>query len=221
MTDPTASGYGAPELTNPAPGWYPDATGQQRWWDGFAWTEHVASPAAYSAGAYGSAERPQLPAGTPTSRPWVWVVAVAAIVGSLPTYFFDMSGYIENSMDSAVRGSSSTMTVDMLTFTLVSWGLSTIAYAATVVGAYLDTKQLAAVGVVRPFHWAFAFIPLPLVYLIGRHVVLRKVGSSGGAPLWTHLVLYVVLIVVTIVWSVVVTLDAMTSMLERLPSTLA
>jgi hypothetical protein len=150
----------------------------------------------------------------------VWVVAVAAIVGSLPTFFFDMSGYIESSMDAAMRGQSSGTTADMLAFTLISWGLSTLAYAATVVGAYLDTKQLAAVGVVRPFHWAFAFIPLPLVYLIGRHVVLRKVGSSGGAPLWTHIALYIVLIVVTIVWSVVVTLDAMNSILERIPSTL-
>lgn len=24
------------------PGWYPDATGQQRWWDGTTWTEHIA-----------------------------------------------------------------------------------------------------------------------------------------------------------------------------------
>ena len=28
-------------MTNPAPGWYDDGSGEQRWWDGYAWTTHV------------------------------------------------------------------------------------------------------------------------------------------------------------------------------------
>lgn len=31
-------------MTNPAPGWYDDGAGRQRWWDGHAWTEHFAEP---------------------------------------------------------------------------------------------------------------------------------------------------------------------------------
>jgi hypothetical protein len=27
--------------SSPAAGWYPDAQGVQRWWDGQGWTEHV------------------------------------------------------------------------------------------------------------------------------------------------------------------------------------
>jgi len=27
---------------SPAPGWYPTPDGQQRYWDGHRWTEHVA-----------------------------------------------------------------------------------------------------------------------------------------------------------------------------------
>lgn len=26
------------------PGWYPDATGQARWWDGAQWTQHLPPP---------------------------------------------------------------------------------------------------------------------------------------------------------------------------------
>ena len=36
----------APFLGVPAAGWYTDPHGQQRWWDGLAWTDHVASPLA-------------------------------------------------------------------------------------------------------------------------------------------------------------------------------
>ena len=28
----------------PPPGWYPDATGAVRWWDGVRWTEHQQAP---------------------------------------------------------------------------------------------------------------------------------------------------------------------------------
>jgi len=31
-------------MTNPAPGWYDDGSGEQRWWDGFSWTSQVLGP---------------------------------------------------------------------------------------------------------------------------------------------------------------------------------
>jgi hypothetical protein len=31
-------------MTTTPPGWYDDAHGAMRWWDGAAWTEHVATP---------------------------------------------------------------------------------------------------------------------------------------------------------------------------------
>lgn len=53
MTDPTLPVAPVqPETPAVAAGWYPDAsTGQQRWWDGTQWTEHVAPPAAPAASA--------------------------------------------------------------------------------------------------------------------------------------------------------------------------
>lgn len=32
------------EQQSPAPGWYPQPDGTQRWWDGSAWTEHLVAP---------------------------------------------------------------------------------------------------------------------------------------------------------------------------------
>jgi hypothetical protein len=34
-----------------APGWYPDVRGEQRYWDGVRWTEHVVPQAPVAAGA--------------------------------------------------------------------------------------------------------------------------------------------------------------------------
>ena len=39
----TAIAYAAPAPTGgPPPGWYPDGSGRQQWWDGVRWTGHVA-----------------------------------------------------------------------------------------------------------------------------------------------------------------------------------
>lgn len=44
------------------PGWYPDGTGGQRWWDGVGWTDHVQHP---------PAPQPVAPAySTPAAEPW-------------------------------------------------------------------------------------------------------------------------------------------------------
>ena len=40
----------------PGPGWYDDGTGQTRWWDGAAWTQHVAPEAAAEPAAASVAE---------------------------------------------------------------------------------------------------------------------------------------------------------------------
>lgn len=188
-----------------APGWYPDASGQQRWWDGRGWTEHVAAPAVTAL-----AQRPQLPEGTKVDTAWIWVVALATFVSCIPLFFFDFAGYMRATMalgpgDSALASPASTI----LAFYAITWTLGLLVWALQVVGAYRDYRHLLAIGVVRPFHWAFAFIPYALVYLIGRHVVVRKTVRTAGAPLWTHVALLVLTTIGIFVWMMVVVVQIM------------
>jgi len=197
MTDPTVS-------ASAAPGWYPDGSGAQRWWDGRGWTEHVAAPAV-APGAAQPFGRPRLPEGTRVDTVWIWVVAVATFVVVIPMFFWDFGGYmraimeLENGSTAALSGFSNFIVIYLLTILL---GL--LSYALTVVAAFRDYKHLLALGAVRPFHWAFAFIPYALVYLIGRHVVLRKMVRTSGAPLWVHIGLWVVYFVGFTIWMLVV-----------------
>ena len=36
----------ATAVAAPPPGWYPDPSGQVRWWDGWQWTQHAGAPPA-------------------------------------------------------------------------------------------------------------------------------------------------------------------------------
>lgn len=190
------------EPTTPAaaPGWYPDGSGAQRWWDGRAWTEHVAPVAAAQPFV-----RPALPEGTKTDNAWIWIVAVASFLGLIPLFFWDFNGYMRAiiSIESGSTAEISEWATNFIVVYLLIISLSAIGYALTVIAAYRDYKHLLALGAVRPFHWAFAFIPYALVYLIGRHVVLRKMTRTSGAPLWVHIALWVVYYVGATIWTLV------------------
>jgi hypothetical protein len=125
--------------------------------------------------------------GTSTSTPWIWVIVLLPMVslGMLwtmdPTKFLPPPGAVT---------SPETMPLGVWTdpsFLLVT-GLSYLVGALTVVAAYLDYRALQRIGVVRPFHWAWAFATLfvsSLVYVIGRVIIVGKVtGGRGYAPLW-------------------------------------
>ena len=208
MTDPTS--------TSAAPGWYPDASGAQRWWDGRGWTDHVAAPVA----AGDPYARPALPEGTRTDTVWIWLVAVATFVTVIPIFFLDFGGYMRETI-ALGNGTGTTIGPAMANFFII-YGLTMVlglaCWALTIVSAYRDYKHLLVLGAVRPFHWAFAFIPYALVYLIGRHVVLRKMVRTSGAPLWVHIGLGVVFVVAYIVWTFVVTAQIFNEFSSLYPS---
>lgn len=188
-------------------GWYPDANGVMRWWDGTKWTEQTQYP---NAGTVTTLDRPRLPEGTKVDTAWTWIVALATFATIPFVFMIDMRGFIEAVLRAEQLGNS-TIAVDATLAFLGSIMLislvSLVATILTIVAAYRDHKHLVSVGVQRPFHWGFSFLILVVgifVYLIGRHVVLRKVTRTAGWPLWTHLALLVASFVGAIVWTMTI-----------------
>ena len=213
MTDPTASA-----AASAAPGWYPDGTGGQRWWNGSGWSEHTAAAAGAPAQAL---QRAPLPAGARIDTAWVWVVSLGYLLSVIPVFFLDMNGYIDAVLEAQLSRSPAGLSdalVGYAVFGIVSWLLGLIVWGLAVFGAYRDYKHLEAIGVSRPFHWAFAFIPYTIVYLIGRHVVLRKVSRTAGWPLWAHIGGSVLVTVATVIWTLVA-MRAMFATIAQYPGT--
>ena len=184
MTNPTNSGQAVA-------GWYPTAPGaaQLRWWDGSQWTDHfhtigLDAPATLTA-----------PEGTSASTPWIWIFALLPLaqLAELPflTHVYSVifsAGFTNPSAISTIE-----FAPDSGYFALQGIGL--LVYGIYVVLAVLDYRTLKARGVPRPFHWAWAFLS-PLVYIIGRTVVVRRRTGKGMAPMWVIIVTLVVTMIV-------------------------
>jgi hypothetical protein len=191
-------------------GWYPDTSspGAERWWDGTRWGTETRVSAPPVAAGYVAVARPELPAGTSTSTPWIWLIAVHPIVSVVAIWFMDPSKLLPD-LNTA---SPSSAFVDVLAvYTNPAFlALSVLGWLATVasfVFAYLDHRRLVQIGVVRPFHWAWSFLALAigtfLVYVIGRAVIVGRVsGGRGYAPMWVAIVVYAAAMVSAIVWSI-------------------
>jgi len=194
------------------PGWYDDGTGsgQQRWWSGVEWTEHVATPTVIV--------RPLLPADRPVYSVWIWLIVLLPLL-SLGSFFLWQPnfGYLSDPASVATPGYESRYLSSMFTpGYFVILGLSFVSYGLTALFAWRDSIWLRAQGVVRPFSWPWVFIPSygGLVYVIGRSVIVRRVAAPRGlAPIWVLIAVVVLGFVVAIVWTV----SLMSGMLSHLP----
>lgn len=130
----------------PPPGWYPDATGRQRWWDGQRWTEHAADQP--PAVPYAMLP-PRLDAGSAFSYAWArfgeqWRVLVPMV---LIVVAVSLAGMVL-----AVLTLLPSMGADPSSSTLVaSWGAYMIVIlAVTAVGLVLQAGLFrAALAVTR------------------------------------------------------------------------
>lgn len=190
-------------MSTTPPGWYPDPSGQHgtRWWDGTGWTSHVGP-------ANAQAQRPRIPDHVSTDTVFVWVMVLLPLI-ALPISVFSHPEFRYVVVEPGVR------TVDPASISTPAYILlqvfTLLMYAADVVLAFCDHRALRRRGVVRPFPWPWAFLLSPILYVIGRSVVLRKVAP--GRPMWP---LWVA-IAVTAVGLVVGIVRAVTTFQQMLP----
>jgi len=184
------------DTTQNAPaGWYPDPapdTAPGRW-DGTQWTEHVGVPATQP--SLGTLIRVGNE-GTKPYTPWIWIITLLPLLGPSSFFLIDWTQILDSSTSTANPYASLAIYSDpgYLISTAISW----ISYALTVVFAFLDVRELKKRGVPQPFHWAFAFIPWSLVYVIGRSVVAKRRTGSGMAPVWVSMAIIVVFFIASI-----------------------
>ncbi|OJX65009.1 MAG: hypothetical protein BGO95_01525 [Micrococcales bacterium 73-13] len=202
------------------PGWYPDPAGVpgQRWWDGVRWSEARAAAAPVR-----PPEPPRAPDGTSPHTVWIWlIVAGYGLQALLTVPFLVQFGHVYPSfvgsiLGEAVRAPRGTMgpeiagevlrmTGGVLATVFVVVAVGWLLVAAGIVFAWLDWRELGRRGVVRPFHWAYAFFALvgggALVYVIGRSVIVRRRTGSGWAPMWAMIAIMAAVFVGGLIWSV-------------------
>ncbi|QIS41057.1 DUF2510 domain-containing protein [Clavibacter capsici] len=136
---------------------------------------------------------PQVPAGTSPFTWGIWVVAALPAISLLAAASYDFRDYMRASMSGRVDVDGGYVLMQLLGF---------LVYAATVVVAYFDWRDVGRRGIVRPFHWAWSFLGGG-VYVIGRSIIVRRriTGSPASAltPIWVWAAINVVaLFVVTI-----------------------
>jgi hypothetical protein len=122
----------------PSPGWYPDPQvgGQQRWWDGTAWTDHTAplcgagpgqQPAPEQSAWTGGGVPRSAPIGAGTTPPdtWLWQSIVATVVCCLPLGIpaIVFSSQAQTAINMGNLAEAQQKAQQAKTFTLISAGL--------------------------------------------------------------------------------------------------
>ncbi len=158
---------------------------------------------------------------------WIWLIVLLPLLSLIPAFI-----YLENMR----RGMVDLMRLDpfhgspidvesfvaaqlglyldpwFLVLIPVNWGL----LAACVWFAALDARELAHRGFADPFPWLWSLLSL-LVYVIGRHVVIRRRGGRGAAPLIATIAIQVATFVASMVWVVVFTMQIVAAVFSRIP----
>lgn len=198
-------------MTTPAPGWYPDPSGNggQRWWDGTAWADAAAN--AYSAAPL------RAPAGTQTNTPFIWLIIVLPLLTLIPLFLIDWGGMFHFDPDDPTSSTRAMMGVLLSPAYLLTVIGGWVVYGLSVFFAYRDYKFLQNAGVPRPFHWAFAFIS-SYVYPIGRSVVVKRRTGRDGGTLAASIIALVLIFVLSIVLSVVIVAQMSAGLMELYPS---
>lgn len=201
----------APGTPTPA-GWYPDPRNPTvgRYWDGTAWTDAVHVP--------GQPQPiPQAPPGTDPYTPWIWLVIFLPVLSMLLLLFVPWGSMfdLDPTAPNAYEGTRGMLQIFASPFYWLAVLLAYPVYGLSVFFAYRDTKELTARGVVKPFHWAFAFIG-GAVYPIGRSIVVTRRTGRGHATLWAEVGVIVASIAV-VTYIMIVVFSGMAQLFASIP----
>ncbi|MEV7606525.1 DUF2510 domain-containing protein [Paenarthrobacter sp. NPDC089322] len=189
-------------------GWYPDPMDprQLRWWDGVQWTAHL-TPVNVQFQALYKTPRVLVSAETPVYNPFIWAIVLLPLVSLLLLFTWQP----EFRTMTTRQGVTTIDPFSIYTPTYFALQISGfVIYALSVWFAFLDRQRLVRSGVVRPFHWAWTFLS-PVVYIIGRSVIVRKVAPNRGLwPVWATIGMTIISLVVASIW--------MSSMMQALYS---
>lgn len=122
---------------------------------------------------------------------WAWLIGALAFVQILAYFVVDWRAVIELNLALVAVSFGGISPAAMSTYVgavvpslLLASVIAILCYATSVVFAFLDQRALTRMGVVRAFPWGWNFLAQPLVYVIGRTVVLSRNGRRGMGPLW-------------------------------------
>ncbi|WP_423182362.1 DUF2510 domain-containing protein [Arthrobacter sp. NyZ413] len=127
------------------------------------------------------APRPEISRQTPVYNPFIWLVTLLPLISLAILMVWNPVFHVRYS------GGRRVPVLDPSSFTVPYFLLITIGwliYGVTVFLSYLDWQKLQRDGVVRPFHWAWAFLGAG-VYVVGRSIIVHKVAKDRGlVPVW-------------------------------------
>jgi hypothetical protein len=145
---------------------------------------------------------------------YIWAIVLLPLLSVIALGFFDLRGYMLRSVSISTDRTSPLAGMALLTDPgyLAMVGIGWVVYAATVVLAFLDWRALQHAALVRPFHWAWAFLG-GWVYVIGRSVVVKTRTGRGLLPIWVMIAVVVIGIIVVVVKMV----DAVSALIATMP----
>lgn len=167
--------------------------------------------AAYAPTAATTTTYPQVAPGTPGTTVWAWIIAVLPVLTlllnlgymlSLPAHmrnaFSGLANLDPTSNEFAVQLSNAVLSAVFSGWFVAVVIFGILVFAAIIVLAYFDHRELARRGYVRPFHWAWAFFGSVggIVYIIGRTVVVHRRGGRALGPLWTMIAVTAAMMIV-------------------------
>lgn len=146
---------------------------------------------------------PRQSPGVPTNTPWIWLAILLPLVPIVGIVFIDWEAYL---LESAIDPIGANLSPGLIALTLIGW----IVVPLHILFAFLDQRALTSRGIDRPFPWWWGFGVLivgPVVYPIGRAIVVKRRTGAGLAPLFVT-VAGIVVTLGAISWVVVVALLA-------------